>query len=166
MSRLFLAVPAVMEGYEKLQEQFAPLVRGRWTPPERLHLTLLFLGERFDAEWLIERIGRESIGLAPPPLRGLGYFRRNRILFARTGNASLQRLYDTLCRAIGQPTETLEPHVTLMRFKGVREWGAFKATLREYETQSLGRLEPKLILYRSQLRPEGPLYTVLKEWPL
>jgi 2'-5' RNA ligase len=166
VARLFLAIPALMDAYETLQEDLDPLLRGRWVPPDRLHLTLLFLGERFDAEWIIERLDRETLSLTPPQLRGLGCFKRNKILFARTGNASLQRLYDTLCRVIEQPSRPLEPHVTLMRMKRIMEWQTFRTRLQEYETQPLGHLEPKLILYQSRLLPEGAHYTVLKEWVL
>jgi 2'-5' RNA ligase len=166
VARLFLAIPAVMESYAALQKDFDPLVRGRWIPPERLHLTLLFLGERFDADWIIERLEREPLSLTPPRLRGMGYFKRNKILFVRTGNPSLQRLYETLCRLIEEPSRPLEPHVTLMRMKRVVEWEAFKTLVEEYGSQTLGHLEPRLILYQSELRPEGARYTVLKAWAL
>jgi len=164
MPRLFLAVPAVLDAYGVLQERFAPLTEGRWLPVGQLHLTLLFLGDRFAAEEVIARVDGVAPSFTPSALQGLGYFKRNGILFARSVNPSLADLHRRLSAAFEFPWRPLEPHVTLQRVKRLQRSREFYAALREFDETPLGVLEPTVRLYDSALHPEGARYRVLKEW--
>ena len=42
-NRLFLALPAILDDYEAIQSDFAEVLKGRWVPPENLHLTLFIV---------------------------------------------------------------------------------------------------------------------------
>ena len=164
MPRLFLAVPAVLDAYGAVRERFTPLAEGRWIPSGQLHLTLLFLGDRFEADDVIARVDAVTPSFTPSALQGLGYFKRNGILFARSVNPSLAELHRRLSAAFELPWRPLEPHVTLQRVKRLQRSREFAAALHEFDETPLGVLEPVLRLYDSTLHPEGARYRVVKEW--
>ncbi|MFQ5949705.1 MAG: RNA 2',3'-cyclic phosphodiesterase, partial [Nitrospiria bacterium] len=184
-ARLFIALPLSKEirrGCAMLQERGRNLIASvRWSDPEKLHLTLLFLGQ---IEWSVQLQIKEIIqGVAnsfPPfsvDISGLGAFpkrRSPRVIWIGISEAPLlmtiQQKFVTSIASLGIPIETrpYRPHLTLGRIK--KEGGAtgpLTDWLMQEEGVALGRCEVKeIMLMESQLRPEGPLHKCLLAAPL
>jgi 2'-5' RNA ligase len=153
-----------------LRDRFAGL---SWARPESVHLTLRFLGESSAGQ--IERL-RDSLGplaagcpRAESALRGLGVFpERGRPSVLWLGVelpeplVALQAGCEAAAMAAGFPREPrpFSPHLTLGRWRD-------RAARPELPAADLGStwLET-LVLLRSELRPEGALYTPLHRFDL
>ncbi|MGC8873306.1 MAG: RNA 2',3'-cyclic phosphodiesterase [Chloroflexia bacterium] len=186
--RTFLAVeiPAsVQQGLARVQEQLKhvrPPVR--WVAPHQIHLTLNFLGE-IPAQKLpaVQEAARQAAGEAAPfelEAIGLGTFpnlRRPRVVWVGLGGEleALHRLQARLSEELaarGFPPEErpFSPHLTLGRVRPQarpEEARALGQAIAGIPSPSLGRWRVEEIrVMRSDLRPEGPLYTVLYTAPL
>lgn len=149
----------------------------RWVAAEQLHVTLKFLGD-VAAEHLPElltlgaRRAAEHGPFSPTwtEVFGFGSTRRARVLVVGVsdpdgGMAALARDVEADVEPFGVQREsrTFVPHVTLARIKRPSD-----AT----HVVESAKLEPapahfdELRLYRSELRREGSVYTVLGSWPL
>jgi RNA 2',3'-cyclic 3'-phosphodiesterase len=153
-------------------------LRLRWVRPRNLHLTLKFLGDIPPA--VVPEVGsaleRASQGTAPLALtvQGLGVFpgiKRARVLWIGLGGQTeaLQQLYARIedeLAGLGLPREKrgFKGHLTLARMKGKPMPRDLLAAIQE-----LGNYEPRpfrvgqLILYKSDLRPQGAVYTPMVE---
>jgi 2'-5' RNA ligase len=177
--RLFYAVflpEDVRRALEAAQEKLSRYKGWKVVPPHQLHLTLLFLGERpeGDLEDLIalgHRLGRKT-----PPfvagLRGTGYFPNEgtpRVWFAKAegeGFDLLARgLRDGVREVLGEEAlkaegdRAFKPHITLARRK---------APAPRVPPVVFGLTWPveSFALVRSELKPRGPVYTILEKFPL
>lgn len=149
-----------------------------WVRPGAMHLTLKFLGEIDEKEMPeIEAATKKAIeGFDPFYLRvlGLGIFpnlKRPRIIWlgVNEGSDNLIRLQSRIedeMERIGHPREErgFKPHLTIGR---VRDSFGLKGLIDAIEAEkeielSVFRTEEVLIM-RSDLRPEGPIYTRLCE---
>ncbi len=153
-------------------------LRLRWVNPQSLHLTLKFLGDIPEADapevgLAVQRAARET---APLNLtaQGLGVFsgfKRPRVLWIGLGGQieKLQLLYskiETELAPMGFAREKrgFKAHLTLARFK---EGAAGRDLLQA--VKDLGGYEPKsfsadrLVLYKSDLRPQDAVHTPLTE---
>ncbi|OGR04641.1 MAG: 2'-5' RNA ligase [Deltaproteobacteria bacterium RIFOXYA12_FULL_61_11] len=160
---------------EKILEDFRWKVR--WTPPQNLHVTVVFLGEL--APPLLPvlsaslRTTANSYGVFElhftlpgffPPLR-----RRPRVFHVQDEErgGSVQHMHSALLSTCGRLVPALDqkpfvPHVTLARI------------LREGGPQVLEQLAPcsirvpfsHVVLMDSELTPKGPLYHRLEHFPL
>jgi 2'-5' RNA ligase len=145
----------------------------RWARPEALHVTVRFLGYA-DASALVRLQGplSESAARCPPcrvPLRGLGLFPPRgspRVLWlgleVPPAIAVLQAECESAAIAAGFPPEPrpFRPHLTLGRF-------AEAARRPSVPEADLGTaLLERLVLFRSELRRSGAVYTPLAAFPL
>lgn len=150
----------------------------RWIPPEKVHLTLKFLGDipRTDPERILPVM--EDAVRDIPPLRlaakGIGVFpglRKPRVLWiGLNGDTAplidLQHRLDEGLAAIGFPREprAFKAHLTVGRARGPVDPRRLVSLM---ETAGAAESPPfpldRLILFRSELFPSGPVYTVLKE---
>ncbi len=154
--------------------------RVSWVRPQAIHLTLKFLGNV--AQELIERIKPEIVRAAGQtgPIHiepaGCGAFPTPgspRVIWvglgARSGPLSdLARTLEELLVPLGfKPEErSFKPHLTVGRVKG-------KARLRSLQNMLLSHshfaAEPfdasEIVLYKSELRPDGARYTPLFKTP-
>jgi 2'-5' RNA ligase len=183
--RLFIAVAlpgpaisALKESQEALQAAGAPRLV-TWVAPANIHLTLKFLGETpltqcaVIAEALSDVAGLHSqftlyttgLGCFPNP-------RKPRVIWAGLGGDidALLRLHQSVERALaqlGHPPEqrSFSPHLTLGRVRR----DASRAELERLGIV-IGNSAPpapvrwavtELSLYRSELKPGGPIYTSL-----
>lgn len=162
--RLFLAVPVRLYDYPSVRRAFGPFVQGRWREEETLHVTVAFLGKRFDAQEVIQILEGMEWTFEPSEMLGWDYFRRSRVFVATTDNPTLQLLYERIARRLELENVVLRPHATLMRVKGFSDEGGFYRLLHIPPAQPLGTLMPRVLLYESVLRPEGAQYLPLKEW--
>ena len=183
--RTFIAFdvpPFVLKTVAEIQNRFKSLgLRASWVVPANMHLTLKFLGEIDPGRVaeIREALPRKLSRLSgfQVCLSGVGVFpnlSRPRVLWIglkdQTGALeSLQSKIEEALSGLGFPRETrpFAPHLTLGRIKSVRD----KNRLRN-ELQSIRKIEPRTFevrsikLYKSQLTPEGSLYTVLEEFNL
>ena len=163
--RLFLALPAVLDDYQAIQDDFSKVISGRWTLPQNLHLTLSFYGDKFKQEELLQRLSSLKVELAPSMIRGLGYFEKRKILYANVENSALAPLYERLNTLFDLPTKNVfVPHVTLMRVKTVVDKDTFHEKLDAYHERQIGMLESSLELMESELHPAGARYTLVQRF--
>ena len=188
MYRLFIAVEVSPEVKAELAAAQGRLRRGgapvKWVAPEALHMTLHFLGEtdvallpRLGAALCQALAGSTAIGLR---LAGAGAFpnlRRPNVIWAGIDGATaalerIQAATGTALESLGLPRETrpFRAHLTLGRVR--RE--ATPAQL-EHLGEAIRSLPPftplawdvdRVVLFRSELRPTGPVYTELIGCPL
>ncbi|MBI4396688.1 MAG: RNA 2',3'-cyclic phosphodiesterase [Elusimicrobia bacterium] len=182
--RLFVAVilpDSLREALLEVRRRMESRVPGvRWVSPGHFHLTLKFLGETPD-----EQAGRIQEALAqalkttasfPVEMAGLGVFpsgKSPRVLWAgvREGRDALTRLAERVEGAlelIGFPREarSFEAHLTLGRFKSPPRTNGPLLTA-EWEQKQFGAFQADQVsLMRSDLKPDGPVYTVVQGYLL
>jgi 2'-5' RNA ligase len=187
--RLFVAAPAPPAVQEAARETIAAL-RGagdvRWVGPERLHLTLKFLGNT-DVEKvpLLRRVFAETANNFSPfvvSLGGVGAFPNVRkpqtLWLGFQGEAAplirLARGVEGAAASLGFPPEgrPFRAHLTLGRVRsaqGAAELGRRVAEAAARPDGASWGVEWPVFefhLVRSDLRPSGPEYTVLERFPL
>jgi 2'-5' RNA ligase len=185
VTRTFVALPlgeAAVEALIRLRTRLAPEApKARWVAAENLHVTLAFLGGVSPAELPgVIAATHDAAAAVPLPqlnLRGLGAFpeaRRPRVLWAGLEGdvealAAMQRDLAARLRAAGlAPDPRFSPHVTLARFDGWRRRRPPDLTpiLAEFAGWTGGPLDaPEIVVFASELRSEGPVYTPLARAP-
>lgn len=188
LKRLFIAIdpePAVLDTIFRLISTIKreyPMVGVRYTAPQNLHLTLLFLGDTNDQE--IPKIGSNLTKICQNfcefdlEFSGLGAFpsqRNPRILWLGVKDPQpVTALAKAIIQESGlviEPDKTqFSPHLTL---------GRVAEDARGISSETSSRLFSKLgsvnvgttrikevLLYQSVLKPGGPVYTVLSRHPL
>lgn len=177
--RLFYAIflpEEVKRALVEAQERVARYKGWKEVVPHQLHLTLLFLGERpeEDLEDLLalgHRLGR----LHPPftaRIRGTGYFPNEgtpRVWFAKAEGEGFSALAEGLRAGVREVLgeealqaggdKPFKPHITLARRK---------APAPRVPPVVFGVEWPvtEFALVRSELKPRGPVYTILEKFPL
>ncbi len=154
----------------------------RWVAADRIHLTVVFMGnvpvDQLEgigavAERVCQRYGAFNIFL-----RGVGFFgsRWNpRVLWVGL-DGDVERISyfrDALqkhLRPFGIKVEKRQfrPHLTLGRFRrGIRRDVRLDELLSKYQgVTSPKRAFGELVLFKSDLRPDGAVYTRLNSWAL
>ena len=187
--RSFVAIAPPPEAVETLARKVDDLREQlgdrpfRWVSHAGLHVTLHFLGDvdTVRIHQLSEAIGAAGARCPRFDLHvdGIGVFpnqRQPRVVWSGFADTTaITVLHAEIGAALetrGFPVEdrSFTPHLTLGRVRR----GASKASIREFAS----RLEqiaarpicrfsvPSITLFRSELRPEGPLHTVLARAPL
>lgn len=176
MIRAFLALPLPPELADPLVPVQAALPLPRPVPVQDFHVTLVFLGET--REDLLDELNLalESRHLPAPALAldGLGSYGGDRphSVHARIRpDPELDRLQARLAqlaRSLGFALERrrFQPHVTLGRGAIPDPDALARAMARLGTVSSPPATVRQLTLYRSRLRPEGPLYDALADYPL
>ena len=153
-----------------VRHRFAGL---RWVRPEGVHLTLRFLGDTSPSQ--VERL-RASLGAAAGlcpraevPVAGFGLFPERgdpRVLWLGLAlpepMIALQAACEAAAVAVGFPPETrrFSAHLTLGRWRD-------RAPRPELPAPDLGQaFLDTLVLFRSQTRPDGAVYTELARFGL
>ncbi len=155
----------------------------RWVPPHNVHLTLKFLGDVSPSNLdLIEQmLLKEASQFAAFDMQveGLGAYpnlRRARVLWvglkAPAELLSLQRAIEFAAARLGYESEErgFSPHLTIGRVRQNASSGDLQKIRLTLEGCRLGELGTvrvdALHLFKSELRPEGSLYTRLFSAPL
>ena len=154
----------------------------RWVKPGNIHLTMVFVGNVPQEH--LKPIGQAAADISRRYgpfnvfLRGTGVFgskRNPRVLWARL-DGDLERLSnfrDELQKhlepfGIKREKRRFKPHLTLGRFrKGAGSGTDLDELLERYQdlTSPTCALE-ELVLFKSDLKPGGAVYTRLNVWPL
>lgn len=151
----------------------------KWTKTQSMHLTLKFLGEvepgKIDE---IESVCGPLFGAMNKmtlKLHGLGAFPslgKPRVIWAGLSNreGALEKLVSDLelrLAEIGFPMEkrAFKPHLTIGRIKGRLEGRELIEAVRdEMDLEGPEFTVDGAALFKSDLRPSGPIYTVLREF--
>ena len=185
MIRSFIAIDlpeATRHGLAAVQEQLKQSGAGvRWVKPDSIHLTLKFLGNIHPAQV-------EDIALAvaqevrdEPPITlgaaGLGAFpsrRKPRVIWIGM-EGEVQRLTRIQARVenalepLGFVREKrpFQPHLTIGRVKDRRRLQALIDAMATLDMEPFNSFDAdEIILYKSDLRPTGAIYTKLHRMPL
>lgn len=182
MKRLFVALDIPRD--VRLQaagarDALVPELRSaaRWTAPENMHLTLVFLGECDPGREALVRGALAEVRFSSFAMRlgGGGCFpgpRRPRVVWLglREGETDVVRLHGDIVSALGAAGERPEarpfrPHLTLARVTSPRPeaWDQLATVLRSLRTDVFS--VDAFLLYESELTPDGPIYSVLDAFP-
>lgn len=152
----------------------------KWVNPENMHLTLKFLGEIKDAKVaevcnIVKAVaGRhKSFEL---DVESVGHFggKSAKVLWVGTGKGGenlleLQKDIEKSLALAGWPEETREfsGHLTLCRIRKPAAGVKLARMSEDYKDFKLGTIQADSVsVYQSQLKPTGPVYTVLGNYKL
>lgn len=157
----------------------AELPRARWTRPEGQHLTLKFLGETSEEplRLLAAKTALAVAGLPPVIVRfgGGGFFpssQRPRVAWLggeARGGRELAAAVEAVAVGRGFPAERRPWALHLTQARLDRSWprSAVERFLDWGRTFEAGPFEcAEAVLFRSELRPGGAVYTALERFPL
>jgi RNA 2',3'-cyclic 3'-phosphodiesterase len=166
-----------------LQERLAAGgAAAKWVERVNLHLTLLFLGEVDSREVPdVCRAASDAAGKFPPftmSIVGAGAFpspRHPRILIANVvdGAEQLIELHDAIeaklleLGSYRREDRPFKPHITIGRVRGQIDNDGLAAAIRQFAAWEGGQSQVREVLVMSsEVRSEGPEYTVLGRAPL
>ncbi len=180
--RAFIAInlsDEIRRAIARLQEALrgkTPSAGLRWVEPDRIHLTVKFLGEIDEARIgdVTEALGRFTGPLRPfdVRVRGIGAFgERGPVRVVWVGvedpDGGLGRCHaccEDAMAGLGVPREDrpFSAHLTLARNKKPKNSHAIRAALSGHDRFEAGTLRADhLTLYQSSLTPAGPVYQAL-----
>ncbi len=183
--RAFLAADPpreVLDEIARIQDRFKKVIKGeiRWVRPEGIHLTLKFFGyiSESDIENISLVVKNNTGGVRPFKLniRKAGVFpgaSRPRVLWLGIdGDVStligLQREIDLGLQAYGFKIEErpFKPHLTLARIKEPKGLIGLAKIMEKSEDHAAGSFTVEgLNFFKSELRPQGAIYTKLAYFP-
>jgi 2'-5' RNA ligase len=151
----------------------------KWVRPEGIHLTLKFLGaveqDVLERLSLVLRPAVERLDPFELKAQGAGCFpslRNPRVVWTgligeEDAVSRLQREIETITAGLGFPAEDrpFKPHLTLGRVKSPKGKIPLIRMIEANSHLDLGSFRAeRVILFRSDLRPEGAVYTKLQEF--
>jgi 2'-5' RNA ligase len=150
----------------------------RWVRTENIHLTLKFLGniKETDTEKIAKAMFESVKGCGPILLavKGIGVFpgiKRPRVIWLGISKqldllTGLQKTLDQKLETMGFPKEKrpFKGHLTLGRTKSKIDPKTLHDVLTEFtQFESEHFFADRIILYKSELKPKGAVYTKLTE---
>jgi 2'-5' RNA ligase len=185
MIRSFIAIDFPEEtrsALEDVQERLKQSGAGvRWVKPGSIHLTLKFLGniQVAQVEDIARAVAREIQDQPPITLRpaGLGAFpsrRKPRVIWIGM-EGEVQRLNGIQARlenaleplGFDREKRPFRPHLTIGRVKDRRRLQSLIDAMAELKIPEFDSFDvTEIILYKSDLRPTGAIYTKLHRVPL
>ncbi len=180
MIRTFIAIELpeeIIYTISKVQEEIKSYgLKIRWVRPENIHLTLKFLGDiqEADTEKVARAVSESVTGYHPISIavKGIGVFpgiKRPRVIWLGISKqldllTGLQKTLDEKLEAIGFPKEKrpFRGHLTLGRIKDKIDPKRLNDVLKEFNKfESEHFFADRIILYKSELKPKGAVYTKL-----
>lgn len=149
----------------------------KWVEPRNIHITLKFLGSIplgsiEDIKNILKKVfeNEKKIQIS---LNALGTFpniKKPRVIWVglRDKERVLEKLFYSLeesLNSLGFPKEEREfrPHITLGRLRSLKNTRRFINFLKEFEPERKEGFLEDIVLFRSQLHPQGPQYLKLYE---
>lgn len=150
----------------------------RWVSPQNIHLTLKFFGNIEESE--IDPIAQsieEPVRTTSPifiMVRGMGAFpglKNPKVIWVGLHDegkvlVSLQKRLEGELEKIGFPSEgrPFHPHLTLGRMRSNQGKDELVKGMERHREEEFGNFQAeRVILFKSDLKPEGPIYTALRE---
>ena len=186
--RAFIAVELPLEIRQNVQRATSSLRRDtgpliRWVALENMHLTLKFLGdipsENVEVLTQLTDAQADSFNSFDIHLSGIGAFpgpKRPRVIYigiqAPAELEEFQRQVESATRRLGYKPEerVFAPHLTIGRVRqhvGGDDQQKIRRLLEASTIDSLGTARVNSVhLYKSDLKPNGPVYTKLFSAPL
>lgn len=183
--RAFIAIEVPESIRAQLGEIIARLrktrVKASWVQPDRMHLTLRFLGEISSehVETLSNTMTQachevEAFTLTCALLGAFPNLRRPAVVWAGVGPldpdlARIQAATEAGALACGLPAESkrFHPHVTLARIRDPRNASTLVNAIESSTGFHAGAFEVSHVsLFSSELTPRGPIYTRIRDFPL
>lgn len=187
--RAFIAIEIPLDIQDAIQRQTARLRQTlgsdlvRWAPAQNMHLTIKFLGEiaASHVDFLKQMLAREADAHPQFDLQigGLGSYptsRRPRILWvglhAPAGLTALQKSIEAGTSRLGYEQEELafSPHLTIGRVRqniSPADLSKIRAAMDNIQLGNIGTARVDSVhLIRSELKPNGSVYTKLFSAPL
>jgi RNA 2',3'-cyclic 3'-phosphodiesterase len=180
--RTFIAIELpekIIYAIRKVQEEIKSYgLKIRWVHPDNIHLTLKFLGDikEADTEKVAKAVSESVTGYPPMSLavKGIGVFpgiKNPRVLWLGISKqldllTALQRTLDEKLEAMGFPKEKrpFRGHLTLGRIKSIIDPKTLHDVLKEFiRFESESFFADRIIVYKSDLKSSGPVYTKLVE---
>lgn len=188
--RIFVAVDIseearrkVADYVETLRNKF-PHLRVGWEKPEKLHITLKFLGDIDEMQLeklkeIVEKIALETSSFQfqlentgifrsakNPRVLWIGVFWAKMIsgrLVANVDFCELNRQIEIECFKNGFPRghRNLEPHLTIARLREPHLAGDLVKTHLENEFEPVSMEVSEIVIYESKLQPKGSIYSVV-----
>ena len=179
--RTFIALQLPDDLVQELSNLQRPLLKMfsgiKWVDPRNMHLTLKFIGatspDRITSiTGIVERAvqGFRAFQFA---VSGMGAFpnpRNPKVIWVGIQPEQqlivFQQQLESALAAIGYAREkrSFAPHLTLGRVRDPRVRSTVRALLEEHSGTDLGSFTAsRVVFYRSDLLPSGPVYSVLKE---
>ena len=182
MIRSFLAIELPEAIRKRIEEIQADLKSShsdvRWVNPGKIHLTLKFFGniEESQVDTITKSI-EPLIAVIPHfsvEVRGMGAFpniRNPRVIWIglvdeRQVLVPLQKQLESTLGTIGFQAEDrpFRPHLTLGRMNSSRGRDELIERIQKYKEERFGDFEVRrFVLFKSDLKPTGPIYTALSE---
>ena len=182
MIRSFLSIELPKPILKKIEEVQGDLrsthADVRWVNPEKIHLTLKFFGniEESRIDPIFKSIEEPIRNTLPFSLKvqGVGAFpnlKNPRVIWmglvdGREILVSFQKQIETQFEEIGFQSEDrpFHPHLTLGRMKSSRGKEELVGRMERHKEEEFGDLQvERMVLFKSDLRPTGPIYTPLRE---
>ena len=182
--RIFIGVKLNETVHQKIETFLKPFKKAgtpiRWVKPENVHITLKFIGEVPKDKYLQIEKQLSNLDLAVDSmdikLTGCGKFGKQDTLnifwIGLEPNPLLNRLYDLIEESLNKigiekESRPFKPHITVGRNKRNYNFKGFYETIADKSDQPIAEFTVSHFqVFKSDLKPEGPIYTILKEIPL
>jgi len=185
LTRAFLAIDPPADIKDRLAGQIGVLSPGasgiKWVDPRQSHLTLKFFGsiaaemeDKIKKSTQLVSLKNKPFGLTLKGVGGFPHIRRPRTIWAGI-SGDLERLLklvdelEIIYEQIGIAREgrSFHPHLTLGRNKTNQPNDKVFQRLSGWEDEEPAPFEVgEIILYRSDLKPSGPVYSKICTFPL
>ena len=181
--RSFIAIPLgaeLISRIEKIQRELKTLPADvKWVNPKSIHFTLKFLGnvEEGNIEKIAQGIQNGMRGFKPWPgaVKNMGAFpslKSPRVVWIgiEDQGGQLVRLQNQIEKEMAnlgfeEEKRAFSPHLTLGRVRSPRGKDELVKYLLDERERVFGEINvDRVILFKSELKPTGAVYTVLKEF--
>lgn len=166
MSRLFVAIDLPKTLKKMIFTEISEKLSGvKKIPEKNLHITLCFIGEA-DEKKTIEKLSKIGFQKFQIELDGIGKF-GERVIWMETKSEEMKILAEKISKTLGIKEEKeFSGHLTIARAKSSQAPSIFLKEFEKIKDKKIGKefLAEKFLLMKSELLPEGFVYSQLKEF--